>query len=88
MEAAAAFSLAANILQFVGLVSKLLSAGHQAHQAGTTLQNAELEIAVKHFALLNNRLKAWARPAPAILRPLDEDSEVCVTTALVDMMGV
>lgn len=58
MEAAAAFSFAANILQVVELSSKLLSAGHQVYQVGTTLRNAELEIAVNDFALLNNRLES------------------------------
>lgn len=62
MEAAAAFSLAANILQIVELSQKLLSANSQIYQVGTSLQNSELEIVVKDFSLLNRRLQSWARP--------------------------
>jgi hypothetical protein len=49
MEAVAGLSLAANVLQVVDFASKLLSTGQQIYQAGSTVQNFELEVVVKDF---------------------------------------
>jgi hypothetical protein len=75
MEAAAGFGLAANVLQVVDFAYKILSTGDQIYQAGTTVQNSELEVALKDFTILNKRLKSWVRPNPDILGPLEEDGQ-------------
>jgi hypothetical protein len=49
MEDIAAFGLAVKILQLIKLAYKLLSSGQEIYQAGTTLQHAELEVALKDF---------------------------------------
>ena len=76
MEAVAAFGLAANILQVTDFAQKLLSTGRQIYQAGSTLQNAELEVAVKDFTILNKRLRSWDRSDPSVLGPMTEDGQV------------
>jgi hypothetical protein len=78
MEAAAAFGLAANVLQVVDFAYKILSTGDQIYQAGSTVQNSELEVALKDFTVLNTRLKSWVRPDPDVLGPLEEDGQVRV----------
>jgi hypothetical protein len=78
MEAAAAFGLAANVLQVVDFAYKILSTGDQIYQAGSTVQNSELEVVLKDFTVLNMRLKSWARPDPNVLGPLEEDGQVSV----------
>jgi hypothetical protein len=76
MEALAAFGLAANVLQVVDFAQKLLSAGRQIYQAGSTVEHDEIEVAVKDFTVLNKRLKTWARPDASALGPLTEDAQV------------
>jgi hypothetical protein len=78
MEAAAAFGLAANVLQVVDFAYKILSTGDQIYQAGSTVQNSELEVVLKDFTVLNTRLKSWVRPDPDVLGPLEEDGQVSV----------
>ena len=77
MEAIAGLSLAANILQIVDFTAKVLSTGNQIRQAGSTIQNAELDLVVRDFTALNERLKSWVRPNPASSGPLAKDSQVC-----------
>jgi hypothetical protein len=77
MEAVAAFGLAANILQVVEFAYKILSTGDQIYQAGSTLQNSELEVAVRDFTVLNSRLKSWVRPGSDFLGSLEEEGQVC-----------
>jgi hypothetical protein len=76
MEAVASLSLAANIFQVVGFASKLWSTGQQTYQAGSTVENAELEVVVKDFQVLNRRLRSWSCPDPECLGPLSEDDQV------------
>jgi hypothetical protein len=76
MEAVAGLSLAANVLQVVDFASKLLSTGQQIYQAGSTVQNFELEVVVKDFEVLNKRLQSWSRPDPAVFGPLSDDDQV------------
>lgn len=76
MEAIAGLSLAANILQVVDLSAKLLSKGREIQQAGSTIQNSELEAVTTDFAALNGKLKSWARPDPAKLGPLARENQV------------
>jgi hypothetical protein len=78
MEGIAAFGLAANILQVVELAYKLLSSGQEVYQAGTTLQNAELEVALKDFTVLNKRLQSSVRPVSDVFGPLTADGHVCI----------
>ncbi|KAF2873771.1 hypothetical protein BDV95DRAFT_353084 [Massariosphaeria phaeospora] len=75
MEPLAAFGLAANILQVVDFSAKLLSAGHQIYQAGSTVQNAELALVAQDLRSLNNKLKMWARPDQTALGPLTQDRQ-------------
>jgi hypothetical protein len=79
MEAVAGLSLAANILQVVDFAAKLLSTGHQIYEAGSTVQNSELELVISDFTALNDRLRSWTRPDPAASGPLAKDSQVCGT---------
>jgi hypothetical protein len=76
MEGIAAFGLAANILQVVGLAYKLLTNGQEIYQAGTTLHNAELEVALKDFTVLNKRLQSSVRPVSDVFGPLTADGHV------------
>ena len=76
MEAIAGLSLAANILQVVELSAKLLSKGREIQQAGSTIQNSELEAVTTDFAALSGKLKSWARPDPAQLGPLARENQV------------
>jgi hypothetical protein len=78
MEAIAALSLAANVFQVVDFAHKLLSTGQQIYQAGSTVQNAELEVVVQDFAVLNKRLQKQSRPDPDVLGPLSKDDQVYV----------
>jgi L-asparaginase/Glu-tRNA(Gln) amidotransferase subunit D len=80
MEGIAAFGLAANVLQVVDFAQRLLSAGRQIYQAGSTVEHDELQVAVKDFKVLNNRLKTWARPDTSALGPLTEDGQVRFVT--------
>jgi hypothetical protein len=77
MEGVAAFGLAANILQVIELTQKLLSTGHQIYQAGATVQNSELEVVLKDFTILNERLHSSAHPAPNVFGPITADGQVC-----------
>ena len=79
MEALAGFGLAANILQVIDFSSRLLSAGHQIYQKGSSIQNKELEIAISDFKSQNDQLKSWARPDPATLGPLEKSGQVKIT---------
>ena len=79
MEALAGFGLAANILQVIDFSSRLLSAGHQIYQKGSTIQNAELKIAISDFKAQNNQLKSWVPPDPATLGPLEKSGQVRTT---------
>lgn len=81
MEGVAALSLAANILQIIDLARKLLSTGSEIYQAGTTVENGELEILTKDLSLLNSRLRSWARPSPDTQGPLAEDDQVRMVIA-------
>lgn len=76
MEALAGLSLSANILQVVHFTTDLLTNGHNIYQAGSTVQNAELQMVVQDLTVLNNRLKTWARSDPATDGSLDEDFQV------------
>jgi hypothetical protein len=76
MEAIAGLSLAANILQVVDLTAKLLSKGREIQQAGSTIQNFEIETITTEFAGLSGKLRSWARPDPAKLGPLAHESQV------------
>jgi hypothetical protein len=85
MEAAAAFGLAANILQVVELAYKLLSTGHEIYQAGTTVQNSELEVLANDFTILRKRLTSCDHQSTSVLGPLTETDQVDVilyTTAI------
>jgi hypothetical protein len=79
MEGVAAFGLAANILQVIEMIQKLLSTGQQIYQAGATVQNTELEVVLKDFTVLNNRLHSSIRPAPDVLGPITADGQVGTT---------
>lgn len=72
MEPLAGLGLAANILQVIDFSLRLLSAGHQIYQKGSSIQNKELEIAIRDFKAQNDQLKSWARPDPASLGPLEK----------------
>jgi hypothetical protein len=76
MEAIAGLSLAANILQVVELSAKLLSKGREIQQAGSTIQNSELEAVTTDFTALSGKLRLWARPDPAKLGPLAHENQV------------
>jgi hypothetical protein len=76
MESVAAFGVAANILQVVELAHKLLSSGQEIYQAGATVQNSELEIALKDFMVLNKRLQSSACPVPDAFGPITADGQV------------
>ncbi|KAH7385205.1 hypothetical protein DE146DRAFT_792111 [Phaeosphaeria sp. MPI-PUGE-AT-0046c] len=82
MEGVAALGLAANILQIVDLAGKLLSTGSEIYQAGTTVENAELEVLTKDFGLLSTRLRSWVRPSPDTHGPLAEDDQSLEALAL------
>ena len=76
MEAIAGLSLAANILQLIDFTAKVLSTGNQIRQAGSTVQNSELERVVGDVTILNERVTSWARPNPASSGPLAQNSQV------------
>ncbi|KAG9199650.1 hypothetical protein G6514_008311 [Epicoccum nigrum] len=76
MEAIAGLSLAANILQIVELAAKLLSKGREIQQAGSTIQNSEIETITTDFTALSAKLRSWARPDPAKLGPLAHEDQV------------
>ncbi|PSN68727.1 hypothetical protein BS50DRAFT_520818 [Corynespora cassiicola Philippines] len=82
MEAAASLGLAANVLQLVELGAKLLSTGNEIYQAGSTVENAELEIITKDLTALNERLKSSFRPHPSIHGPLNQDDQNLENLAL------
>jgi hypothetical protein len=84
MEVIVAFGLAANVLQVVEYAHKLLSAGRQIHQDGSTVGNDELECTVKDFTVLNNRLKTSIRASPGTMDLLIEDGRV--RTAQIQLM--
>jgi hypothetical protein len=76
MEAIAGLSLAANILQVVDFTAKVLSTGNQIRQSGSTVQNSELELVVRDYTALKERIISWARPNPANSDPLAKDKPV------------
>jgi hypothetical protein len=76
MEAVAGLSLAANIFQVVDFAGKILNTGQQVYQAGSTVENAELEVIVKDFEVFIRRLQSCARPDPHVLGPLPDDDQV------------
>jgi hypothetical protein len=76
MEAIAGLSLAATILQVVDFTAKLLSKGREIQQAGSTIQNSELETITTDFAALSKKLESWARPDPTTLGPLAQENLV------------
>ena len=76
MSGLEALGLAANIFQVLSFATNLLSDGRQIYQAGSTVQNAELEMTVKDFVVLNSRLKSCARPDPEVQGPLDQKDQV------------
>lgn len=76
MEAITGLSLAANILQIVELAAKLLSKGREIQQAGSIIQNSEIETITTDFTTLSAKLRSWARPDPAKLGPLARKDQV------------
>lgn len=82
MEAVAGLSLAANILQVIDFSAKVLSTGREIQQAGSTIQNSELETIATDLAGLSRELKSWARPAPAKSDPRAQDHQVLTTLFL------
>ena len=76
MEALAGLGVAANILQVIDFSSRLLSAGHQIYQKGSSIQNEELELVITDFIAQNDQLTSWARPDPATLGPLEKNGQV------------
>lgn len=83
MEAIAGLSLAATILQLVDFTAKLLSTGHEIQQAGSTIQNSELETITTDFAALSGKLGLWARPDPTKPGPLARDDQVPASLFLI-----
>lgn len=77
MDAIAGLSLAANILQLVELSGKLLSKGREIQQAGSTIQNSELETVAADVVALSTKLRSWTRPAPIQSGPLAQQDQVC-----------
>ena len=61
MESIAALSLAANVIQIVDFAQKILSAGRQIHRAGSTLQNAEVEVVLLGSALAVELVTGWVK---------------------------
>jgi hypothetical protein len=84
MEAIAGLSLAATILQIVDFTAKVLSTGNQIRLSGSTVENYELELVVRDFTTLNERIASWTRPDPASYGPLAKDSQVCQVRLCVD----
>jgi hypothetical protein len=76
MEGIAAFGLAANILQMVELGNKLLSTGQEIYQAGTTVQNSELEVVLKDLTVLNTGLQSQGGLVPHSSKPIAADEHV------------
>lgn len=76
MEALAAFGLAATIMQVVDFTTKILAAGKQILELGSTEQNAERELIASDLKLLNDKLKGFARPDPSVQGPLAQGSQV------------
>ncbi|KAF2500118.1 hypothetical protein BU16DRAFT_556601 [Lophium mytilinum] len=75
MEALAAFGLAAGILQIVDLSAKLLSAGYQIYESGSTIRTSEYALVVDDLSSLNDKIKLWARPDTATMGPLPQDNQ-------------
>jgi hypothetical protein len=79
MEGIAAFGLAANILQMVEMANKLLSTGQEIYQAGTTVQNSELEVVLEDLTVLNTRLQSQGGLVSNSSQPISADEHVrCV----------
>ena len=58
MEALAALSLAAAVVQFVDFGSRLVSKGQQLYRSGTLVENMEIEEATKRLRVLVEPLQA------------------------------
>lgn len=61
MDPLTAFSLAANVLQFVEFASNLLSAAYDVHHAGASAPNLDLDLVVNDLCQLNVKLKSSLR---------------------------
>ncbi|KAF2005793.1 hypothetical protein P154DRAFT_559504 [Amniculicola lignicola CBS 123094] len=75
MEPLCAFALAAGILQVVDFSSRLLSAGYQLYQDGSTVRNSEFTLVADDLSSLNDKIKAWARPDLSVSGPLAKDNQ-------------
>ena len=79
MEAAAAVAtlgMVANIFQIVQFSASLCSTGQQIFQAGSTVQNAEIELVTNNVKFLSEKVKLCTRPDPARMGPLTEYNQV------------
>src|ERR1700753_3150544 len=75
MESLAAFGLVANIFQAVHFSASLLSTTKQILQAGSTVQNSELELVTTDIQCLNEKLKRFSRPDLSFQGPLTRDNQ-------------
>lgn len=76
MEGLAALGLAATIMQVVDFAGKVLREGKEILESGSTKHNASRELVASDLRLLNDKVKAFARPDPHLKGPLDQDSQV------------
>lgn len=77
MDPVSAFGLAANILQFIDLTSKLFSAGYQLHQAGTSQLELDLGLVIRDLGDVTRGLNVSLRP-PGVNVVLNADDQVCI----------
>jgi hypothetical protein len=78
MDPTSAFGLAVGILQVVDFSARLLSAGHQLYEHGSTISNSEFMVVADDLSLLNDKIKSWARPDLSVAGPLAQDNQVIV----------
>jgi len=80
MEALAALSLAANVMQVVQFAAQIITTGNEIFQTGSTSHNAEIELVSADLKVLNDNLKGFARPDSLVQGPLTQDYQVRIPT--------
>jgi hypothetical protein len=78
MEALVAFGLAANVMQVVMFAHEIVTNAKEIFEAGSTVQNNEIEIVASDIKTLKDRLHAFARPDPMVNGPLAQDAQVSI----------